>query len=239
MHDPLNEPKSFPLLTVVLGLLVAILGFALVAVSSEFAQVRDAVQLANVVEPVVETPSTSGFAGAVEEDPNTCVRFDNDPFMGLSGASLEEIEGVQVQSSLTALLGDQLGGVNEAFAKAFAEDGIVGADVVCASDLGIFTVMYDANRDTHVAAYVDVGSSHFSDVGVVKPFGATWKSFAFNLVPGEVIFTDSFGDAGFTAWRYYQLDLQAQTLDLLEACVTESDFLSDNTTKSCSREYTE
>lgn len=40
MHDPLNEPKPFPLLTVVLALLVTILGFALVAVASEYAQLR-------------------------------------------------------------------------------------------------------------------------------------------------------------------------------------------------------
>lgn len=227
------------MLTVVLALLVAILGCALVALSVDLANVRDAVRLANIVEPVAETPSTTGFSDAGEEDPAACVRFDSDPFVGLAGASLELIESESVQARLALLLGDNLVGVNEAFDRAFTEEGIVGADVVCKSDLGIFTVMYDAERDTHIAAYGELGSSHFSDVGVVRPFGATWKSFAFNLIPGEVIFTDSFGDAGFTAWRYYQLDLQAETLDLLEACVTESDFLSDRTTKSCSREYTE
>ncbi len=240
MYDPLNEPRSFPMLTVVLALLVAILGCALVAVTVEFANVRETLQSASIEATANEvTPPQTGFADAGEEDPNACVRFDHDPFVGLSGASLELIANESVQAKLALLLGDKLEGVNEAFADAFAEDGIVGADVVCASDLGIFTVMYDEERDTHIAAYAELGSSRFVDVGVVQPFGATWKSFAFNMIPGEVIFTDSFGDAGFTAWRYYQLDLQAQTLDLLEACVTESDFLSDSVTKSCSREYAE
>lgn len=240
MYDPLNEPKSFPILTVVLALLVAILGCALVAVSVDFANVREAVRLANIQSTAQEvTPSQTGFANAGEEDPSTCVRFDDDPFMGLSGASLEFINNASVQTELALLLGDDREGVNEALARAFADDGIVGADVVCKSDLGIFTVMYDAERDAHIAAFAEMGSSHFEDVGVVQPFGATWKSFAFNMIPGEVIFTDSFGDAGFTAWRYYQLDLQAQTLDLLEACVTESNDPLPTTTKSCSREYAE
>lgn len=239
MYDPLNEPKSFPMLTVVLGLLVAILGFALVAVSNEFAKVREALQSASIeTSDDVVTPSQTGFGDAGEEDPNACVRFDSDPFVGLSGAGLDVINSDSMQAKLALLLGNNLIGVNEAFDRAFAEEGMVGADVVCASDLGIFTVMYNAERDTHVAAYGEMGTSHFSDIGVLRPFGATWKSFAFNLIPGEVIFTDSFGDAGFTAWRYYQLDLQAQTLDLLEACVTESNDPLPTVTKSCSREYT-
>lgn len=240
MYDPLNEPRAFPMLTVVLALLVAILGCALVALSVDFANVRSTLQSASIEAATEEvTPPQTGFANAGEEDPNACVRFDSDPFVGLSGASLETITNELVQAKLALLLGDKLEGVNEAFADAFVEDGIVGADVVCMHRNEVYVVLYDAERTTHIAIFAERGSSHFEDVGVVQPFGATWKSFAFNMVPGEVIFTDSFGDAGVTGWRYYQLDLKAQTLDLLEACVTQSDDPLPTVTKSCSREYAE